>query len=339
VFCRAGRYFPRPQARPGRPLTVRQCSHTIGAADSAAQSHSAIMREHDLINWICSHELDSSVVVAGPGDDCAVIVLGEEQVLVTVDQLLDGVHFDLARCGGQAAGRKAMARSLSDIAAMAGEATAAVVSLAIPAGCDEGVGKDIYRGLRGLGEQFGCAVAGGDVAVWAGRLAISVTVVGRCAGVKPVLRSGARVGDAICVTGQLGGAWRHQRDLTFRPRLTEARQLAGRCEVHAMIDLSDGLATDLRHMCDASGVGAELQADAIPVHPQSDGLKGALCDGEDYELLFAVSPAEAGAIAAEGLAGTMVSLIGTITEGREIVLADPDGKRGPLKCTGWEHTG
>jgi len=298
------------------------------------------MREHDLINWICSQApLDPSVVPVGPGDDCAVIRLGDERVLVTIDQVLDGVHFDLARDGGEAAGRKALARNLSDIAAMAGEPTAAAASVALPAGCDDGVAKGIYRGLRTLGEQFDCAIIGGDVAVWDKALAISVTALGRPAGIEPVLRSGARTGDVLCVTGSLGGAWQNRRDLTFTPRVEAARRLAGRWNLHAMIDLSDGLATDLRHLCTASGVGAQLQTDAIPVHPQSDGLRGALCDGEDYELLFAVSPDDAEAIAAEGLAGAGVCRIGAVTEGDEIVLIDPDGRRAPLTSTGWEHTG
>ena len=298
------------------------------------------MREHDLINWIRSQPpLDPSAVPVGPGDDCAVIRLGDEQVLVTIDQVLDGVHFRLAASGAEAAGRKAMARNLSDIAAMAGEPTAATASVALPTGCDDDVAKDIYRGLRSLGEQFGCPLVGGDVAVWEGALAISVTVLGRPAGIEPVLRSGARPGDALCVTGQLGGAWQNGRDLTFTPRIEAARQLAARWDVHAMIDLSDGLATDLRHLCTASGVGAELATDAIPVHPDSDGLKGALCDGEDYELLFAVSPDDAEAIAAEGLVDVPVSRIGAVTEGGEVVLIDPDGRRSPLTSSGWEHTG
>ncbi len=298
------------------------------------------MREHDLINWICSHgPLDEATVPVGPGDDCAVVRLGDERVLITIDQVLDGVHFDLARCGGEAAGRKALARNLSDIAAMAGEPTAAVAGVALPAGCDDSVAKGIYQGLRALGEQFNCPVVGGDVAVWDKPLAVSVTVIGRPAGIEPVLRSGARPGDALCVTGSLGGAWANGRDLTFTPRIEAARQLAGKWDVHAMIDLSDGLATDVRHLCTASGVAAELRADAIPVHPQSDGLKGALCDGEDYELLFAVSPADAEAIVAEGLTGAAVTRIGEVTAGAEIILIDADGRRGPLTATGWEHAG
>ena len=298
------------------------------------------MREHELVNWICSQgPLDPAMVPVGPGDDCAVVQFGRERVLVTIDQVLDGVHFDLARHGGRAAGRKALARNLSDIAAMAGEPTAAVASVALPAGCDESVAKDIHHGLRALGEQFDCPIVGGDVATWAKPLAISVTVIGRPAGIEPVLRSGARPGDALCVTGSLGGAWANGRDLTFTPRIKAARQLADRWDVHAMIDLSDGLATDVRHLCAASGVSAELRADAIPVHPQSDGLKGALCDGEDYELLFAVSPAEAEAIVAEGLTDVPVARIATVTEGGEIILIDADGRPRPLTSTGWEHTG
>ncbi len=298
------------------------------------------MREHDLINWICSQDPpDAATVPVGPGDDCAVVLIGGQAALVTVDQVLDSVHFDLANCGGQAAGRKAMARNLSDIAAMAGQPTAAVASVALPADCDDSVAKAIYAGLQELGAQFNCPVIGGDVAIWPKALAISVTVLGTPADIQPVLRSGARAGDALCVTGQLGGAWQNGRDLTFTPRIDPARQLAGRWDVHAMIDLSDGLATDLRHLCAASAVGASLRADAIPVHPQSDGLIGAMCDGEDYELLFAVSAGDADQIVAAGLAGVAVSRIGEVTAGSDIVLIGADGRPSPLTATGWEHTG
>jgi len=127
--------------------------------------------------------------------------------------------------------------------------------------------------------------------------------------------------------------------LSFIPRIAEARSLARKFNLLAMIDLSDGLATDLRHLCKASGVGAELFTDKIPVHPQSQGLEGAFCDGEDYELLFALSPEQAEKLSGRQIEGTPVSHIGKITEGSEIILIEATGRRQPLTATGWEHAG
>ena len=152
--------------------------------------------------------------------------------------------------------------------------------------------------MRLLGRRFGCPLVGGDVSASDGRLVVSVTVLGRTEGATPVLRSGAKPGDAVCVTGSLGGAWRSRKHLEFVPRIREARQLAEMCDLHAMIDISDGLARDLGHICRASGVGARINADAVPVAAPAD-LAAALGDGEDYELLFALPPDQADRLIAE----------------------------------------
>ena len=294
------------------------------------------MNERELINWIRQQGgTDSEGILVGPGDDCAVLASGDGVLLVTVDQVLAGVHVDIARAGGRAAGRKAMARNLSDIAAMAGVPFVAVASVTLPKG-DEALGCEIYAGLREAAEAFGCPIVGGDVATWDNPLTVSVTVLGKMpAGREPILRSGARAGDAICVTGALGRSWQSGRDLTFTPRLAEAAELVSRATPSAMIDLSDGLARDLRHLCDASGTGAHLQAGAIPLAPGAD-LAGALGDGEDYELLFTLPRAEAEAVAATGLAGTPVTILGEMTTATELLMTDSTGT-GPLPETGWEH--
>jgi len=296
------------------------------------------MREFEFIEWIRSQGIaDPAAVPVGPGDDCAVIACGGERVLVTVDQVLDGVHFILADHGARAAGRKAMARNLSDIAAMAAAPMGAVASVALPRGMQRGDAEEIYHGLRDVGDEFGCPVVGGDMGSWDGALAISVTVFGRPGGIEPVLRSGAKAGDAICVTGAFGGAWRTQRHLTFIPRVREARILAEACDLHAMIDVSDGLAADLTHLCKASGVGAEVLAADVPVHPDADGLDAALGDGEDYELLFAIPAEQAERLEADQPLDVPVSRIGTITAEPAMTLIHPDGRREELKATGWEH--
>ena len=296
------------------------------------------MRELDFIDWICSQrEWDPSIVPVGPGDDCAVVVLAGERLLVTTDQLLDGVHFRLDRDGAEAAGRKAMARALSDIAAMAALPLAAVAGVSAPKGFSREDAKAMYRGRRGVSEQFGCPMVGGDIAAWDGPLAITVTVFGRPDGIEPVLRSGATPGDAICVTGRLGGAWRTDRHLIFTPRVAEARALAGRRHLHAMIDLSDGLAMDLSRLCRASEVGADVAADRVPVHPDAPDLEAALGDGEDYELLFALGAEQADELLDEQPLVVPVTRIGTIVEGDSLALTGPGGKRKDMPAEGWEH--
>ena len=304
------------------------------------------MRESEFIEWIRSQShFDPDIVPVGPGDDCAVITFGTERLIVTTDQVLDGVHFRLADHGPQAAGRKGMARNLSDVAAMAAAPFGAVATVALSRGDSLDQAQAIYRGLRSAGDEFNCPVVGGDVAVWDSPLAITVTVFARPDGIEPVLRSGAEAGDAICLTGAVGGAWRTRRHLQFTPRVREARVLADQYHLHAMIDVSDGLAADLGHICTASGVGAQLWGNAVPIHPDAErqggedqpGLAAALGDGEDYELLFTLSADEAQSLLKRRAVDVSITHIGVITEGAGMMLICPDGTSRPLAPTGWEH--
>jgi thiamine-monophosphate kinase len=300
------------------------------------------MRESSFIDWIRSQSgFDAARVPVGPGDDMAVVACGGEQLLVTTDQVLDGVHFVLAEHGPRAAGRKAMARSLSDVAAMAARPLAAVATVALPKGFAREGAEAIYAGLRALGDELDCPLVGGDVGSWAGALAITVTILARPGPTPPVLRSGAEAGDAICVTGSLGGAWRTTRHLTFTPRIAEALTLAEKFDLHAMIDLSDGLSVDLGHVCEASGVAAEVAAADLPVHADASGapdpLAAALNDGEDYELLFTLAPAEAERLLRGQPLDVRVARVGTVVEGRGCALVHPDGRRERLEPGGWEH--
>lgn len=302
------------------------------------------MREFEFIQWVRGQgRFDPAVVAVGPGDDCAVLHVGGEKLLVTTDQVLDGVHFSLAEHGPEAAGRKAAARSLSDIAAMAGLPVAMVATVAAPKGFSRSDAEAVYHGLRAAGEGFDCPLVGGDVGAWtegAGRLQIGVTILGRCAGIEPVLRSGAKVGEALCVTGALGGAWKSQRHLTFTPRVCAARELAGGYPVGALIDISDGLAADLGHVISESGVAAEVDASAVPIHDDARGrddpLSAALFDGEDYELLFTLPPEAARRLIVSQPLGVLVTRIGAITEGAGMALVR-DGRRERLEPRGWEH--
>jgi thiamine-monophosphate kinase len=183
------------------------------------------------------------------------------------------------------------------------------------------------------------------VGSWDGPLAITITILARPGAAEPVLRSGAKAGDAICVTGSLGGAWRTRRHLTFIPRIAEARVLAGEYGLHAMIDLSDGLSVDLGHICDSSGVGAEIVAASVPVHEDArlagDGLEAALGaalgDGEDYELLFTLAEADAERLVARQPLPVPVTRIGTIVAPPRRVLVREGGRQEKLRPTGWEH--
>jgi thiamine-monophosphate kinase len=309
------------------------------------------MKENDFLEWIYSQSgFDARKVIVGPGDDMAVVKFPRDELLVAVDQVLDGVHFDLSRHGPRAGGRKALARNLSDIAAMAALPVGAVASVALPKDFSESDAQEIYKGLREIGDEFDCPVVGGDVSTWTGPLAISVTVfaqpAGATGGVKPVLRSGGRAGQAIFVTGELGGAWHGERHLKFKPRISEAIMLAVRYKVKAMMDISDGLAKDLRRMCKASGCGAEIFASQVPVHPDAIAgrkitpLEAALFDGEDYELVFTVPAGQKDKLIADSNSEHLpfkVTYVGKMIQGQELELVAADGSRKPLSDGGWEH--
>jgi len=288
--------------------------------------------EFDFIEWIRGQIGQYESVLVGPGDDLAVLRWRADDLLIVgVDQVLDGVHFDSAVHSPQAIGRKVMNRNLSDCAAMACLPAAAVATVALPR--DRGIdyAKQLFAGMKSAADAFDFPVVGGDTGSWDGKLVMTVTILGRSAGIEPVRRSGARPGDAIYVTGPLGGSILG-RHMTFTPRLREARELAQSGVVTAMIDLSDGLSRDLRHICRESGVGATLISGSIPLHAdavalsRSDGrtaLEHAIHDGEDYELLFTTrEPVSFG------------HCIGTITADTSIW--DEDGVT-RLEPKGWEH--
>lgn len=293
--------------------------------------------EFDFIHWIRSRTA-SGPTAALPvplGDDLAALRWeGADLLLVGVDQVLDGRHFDLRAHSPYDVGRKAMNRNLSDCAAMACLPAYAVATLALPRSATIETAKAIHTGMTDAARTFDCAIVGGDTATWDGPLAVTVTVLGRSAGVTPVTRGGAKAGDFLYVTGPLGGSILG-RHLTFEPRVTLARQLATVYRITAMMDLSDGLSGDLRHLCAASGVGVVVDAAVVPVHADVDRLppnemsrlEHALHDGEDYELLF-TSP--------DAIPAALATCIGRMTTDRAVLL-DRDGATVPLAPKGWEH--
>ena len=217
------------------------------------------------------------------GDDCAVLPDG---LLLTCDPVIEGVHF-LPKTPARKIGWKAMARNLSDIAAMAGQPRSAVVSLGLRPTTPVRWVRELYAGMRAVAGKFGCEIVGGDTAHVRHEQFVVVTLLGHAD--RPVLRSGAKVGDAVFVTGKLGGAFRSGKHLTFTPRIREAQWLAKNFRLHAMLDISDGLANDLQRLSEASRVGFEISSAKIPGR-----LPDALTDGEDFELLFTVSQRDAG---------------------------------------------
>jgi thiamine-monophosphate kinase len=300
--------------------------------------------EFSFIHWLRDQTPDSPRVIVGPGDDAAVLAPTGRPQLITVDMLMDGIDFHLAEVGARAAGRKAMAVNLSDIAAMAGVPTAVVVSVALPRHNGRAIGEELFLGMREMADAFGVAIVGGDTNSWDGPLVISVTVWGEATERGPVLRSGAKPGDWLFVTGPLGGSI-HGRHLTFTPRVKEALQLHAAAELHALIDISDGLAADLNHILEESHCGAVLFADAIPISPDvlelsensgKTALQHALGDGEDFELIAVVSPADGERLLREQpVHGIRLTKIGECMETG--LWLEQGGVRTKLEPTGWVH--
>lgn len=231
----------------------------------------------------------NSSVVLGAGDDCAVVRFpqrGNLQLLKT-DCIVEGIHFTKAS-PPVAVGWKAMARPLSDFAAMSGLPQFALVTLIVPATRTLDWTKKIYRGLENAARAFDVAIVGGETSNIEGPAIISVSLTGFVEKDRWVGRSGGKANDDLFVTGRLGGSIRG-RHLKFIPRIEEARWLTKHFPIHAMIDLSDGLGADLPRLAHASGVGFEVDENAIP-RQRGCTVVQALNDGEDYELLFAVSP-------------------------------------------------
>jgi len=308
------------------------------------------MKEFELIERLTRSLYTNDAVVTGPGDDCAVLDLGlpDRLILFKTDALVEGIHFT-HETPADKVGHKVLARCLSDIAAMAGTPSSALITIGLPRDFDFKYLEGIYQGINALAQQYDVAMAGGETTTNPERIFISISLLGWVPKGKAVLRSGAKTGDAIFVTGTLGGSLQ-RKHLEFEPRLTEARWLVEHFAIHAMIDLSDGLGGDLPHILKASGAGAELLASAIPISREAKhaakesgtakpALLAALTDGEDFELLFTVPSADAVPLLdawKRQFPGTLLSCIGKITAGTALVIRDKKGVR-PLMVHGYEH--
>jgi thiamine-monophosphate kinase len=294
-------------------------------------------------------------VVKGIGDDCAVLRLPRgHELLVTTDFSLEGIHFLRGWHPAESVGHRCLTRGLSDIAAMGGEPLAAFLSLAVPRELPQTWVRQFTRGLLRLAEQHGVILAGGDTAESPQGILADIVVVGSVPKGQAILRSGARPGDRIFVSGELGGSMAalrqrkgkkkaaiegYRRHFCPQPRVALGRALREQKLVSAMIDTSDGLSTDLSHICEESGVGAEIDAERIPrarvAKPEREvDLELALHGGEDYELLFTVP---AGKPIPARIAEAKLTQIGRITRARGMVVRDASGAAGPLEPQGWEH--
>jgi thiamine-monophosphate kinase len=308
------------------------------------------MNEFDLIAQLIPGLATNEFVVTGAGDDCAVLELGgpDQFLLFKIDAVVEGVHFD-ASASPEQIGHKALGRCLSDVAAMAGTPIAALVSIGLPKPVEVDFVQRIYSGVNDLARRHRVAIAGGETTASNGGLFISVAAVGSVPKTKCVRRCGARTGDGIFVSGELGGSG-SGRHLVFEPRLEEAQWLAEHFKIHSMIDISDGLAGDLRHILKASGVGAELLSSAIPVSRAAklkarsesqakSPLLAALTDGEDFELLFTAAASEAVRLTdawRKQFPKVKLSCIGKIVDGAGLKIRNKTGVR-DLAEKGYEH--
>ncbi len=285
----------------------------------------------------------------GIGDDCAIVRLrAGHEALVTTDFSLEGIHFRREWHPPDSVGHRCLARGLSDIAAMGGEPVAAFLSLALPATLTPAWVDGFLRGFLRLARRFRVPLAGGDTARSAAGVLADIVVLGSAPKGQAVLRSGARFGDGIYVTGGLGAsagalaalrAGKKLRPGQYPahfypvPRVKVGLELRNRSLATAMIDISDGLSTDLAHICQESRVGAAVWQEKVPVAAEGNrATEFALHGGEDYELLFTSRRR-----LPEKVAGVAITHIGEITREKKMILVDARGQRQPFRARGWEH--
>jgi thiamine-monophosphate kinase len=330
--------------------------------------------EFELIARLTKNLTTQSDVVLGVGDDCAILDLNSDLLLLaTCDSQVEGIHFTMQTSTPEQIGRKALAINLSDIASMGGEPRYALVSLILPPHLPVATLEGIYAGLRQEAEQYSTTIVGGNIA-GAGKaeqLIIDITLLGTVERGHALTRDGAHVGDTLCVTGALGDSAAGlytllHPDLPYPPeareivrashRTPQARVRAGRVLsqfaptiVTAMLDISDGLSGDLGHLCERSKVGAKVELSRLPlsqalcvvaVSAARDPFHWALHGGEDYELLFTIAPGHESTVieAVQAATGTPITPIGTIcapTEGMKLLY--PDGHEEQLIVKSWDH--
>lgn len=315
--------------------------------------------ERQLLNRLRrASRIKNPKVALGIGDDCAVLRLpAGRETLITTDFSLEGVHFRRDWQSPECIGHRCLARGLSDIAAMGGTPLAAFLSLALPATLPQEWTDRFLTGLLRLARAYGVELAGGDTAQSVSGVLADIMVVGSVKRGEALLRSGAKLGDVVYVTGSLGesAAALHRltsgkakkQDVFPHPRIAVGEWLAQKRIATSAIDISDGLSTDLSHICEQSGVGAAIDEEAIPIHPQARKLQKAehrgpgegvslelaLHGGEDYELLFTAAKSKR---VPKRIAGVTITRIGEVLSEKKMYLIH-NGKRRVLTPQGWEH--
>jgi len=304
--------------------------------------------EAEFLDWLHEQLGDTHDVLLGPGDDAAVLrMLATSAIVTTTDLLTEGVDFLLADVAPARIGRKALAVNLSDLAAMAATPVAALVALALLRMRAAELARALFTGMLPLARQYGVAIAGGDTNTWDGGLVISITAIGRVTGHGPLRRDRARPTDHILVTGQLGGSLLGKQ-FDFAPRVTEALALHGQYDLHAGMDISDGLALDLSRLAAASRCGAAVELDRVPIAAAArqlaeldpsagTSLEHALGDCEDFELLLTAEPEVADRIVLDQPLPVPVTRIGSMVAEPGLWQRDTDGSLRPLAPRGFQH--
>lgn len=297
------------------------------------------MGEIGLIKHLAGRTRLDKSVVRGIGDDAAVVKWTKDKyLLLTCDMLVEGVHFRPDTATPYQIGRKALARNVSDIAAMGGVPRYALVSVGIRPGTTLDFADRLYRGITDIARKFGINIVGGDT-TRSRKLVIDISLTGEVEKNNLALRSTARPQDMIFVTGAIGGSAKG-RHLDFMPRLVEARQLVKDFRINSMIDISDGLLLDLWRILDASKVGARLYEKLVPLSKEAGSFKRAASEGEDFELLFTMGRKEAERFLKTGLkkSETPVTLIGHVTDrGGGYKLVRKNGKAEAIRPEGYLH--
>lgn len=283
--------------------------------------------EDELVTRLVATLSNDRTVLTGPGDDCAVVQRPNGNVLLKVDAVVEGVHF-VRSAKPELIGRKALARAISDVAAMGGLPKYAMVTLVLPQDLELAFVEQIYAGMTALADEFGVSIVGGET-TRGPLIMIAISLTGEA--VRRVMRSGAEAGDLVFVTGLLGGSLQG-RHFTFQPRVREAQWLVQHLPPTAMMDLSDGLARDLPRLAKASGLDFVLQEDYLPCSPGCTPEQ-AWSDGEDYELLFTVPPSKAaGMLEAWEEAFPHLSMMPI---GQMVALGE--GRPPSFATAGWDH--
>jgi len=293
--------------------------------------------EFGLIRKLSKQLRYSKNVIKGVGDDAAVI--GYRQglhLLFTTDMLIEGVHFKLSKTRPSLVGRKALAVNISDIAAMGGIPKYAVVAFGFRSSSKVSFVKEILGGMKGIADKFGVDIVGGDTNR-SDKLIISISLLGETEKKNLILRSGAKPNDVVFVTGRLGGSYRSGRHLKFVPRVKEARYLVKNFGISSMIDISDGLAGDLKRIAESSHVGVAIDDGAIPCN-RGCKTTDALFDGEDFELLFTAPRKEASLIEKKWPYDLKLTRIGEVTKSKGVIeLLTKKGAKKKITKKGFNH--